>query len=143
MRKFTTAIVVGAASLTLFLAGCSGGDAKPAAGGAAAGAGATTLKMEDIKWDKTALTATKGTALTISLTNAGALDHDFTIEKIDAKATIDGKDAKTDKYAVQAPVKTKGSGKLEITPNATGTFEYFCSVPGHKEAGMKGTLTVN
>jgi plastocyanin len=23
-----------------------------------------------------------------------------------------------------------------------GTYEYYCPVPGHKEAGMKGTLTV-
>jgi len=143
MRKFTTAIVVGAASLTLFLAGCSGGGekeaAKPAEGGSAS---AAALKMEDIKFDKTALSATKGQALTVTITNAGALDHDFTIEKIDAKATLDGKDAKTDKYAVHAALKAKANGKLEITPNAAGTFEYFCTVAGHKEAGMKGTLTV-
>ena len=144
MRKFSTAVAMGAAALTLLIAACGGGEAKPAASGASGGAaaGAATIKMEDIKYDKTALSATKGQALTITLNNAGALDHDFTIEKIDAKATIDGKDAKTDKYAVQAAIKAKGNGKLEITPNAAGTFEYFCTVAGHKEAGMKGTLTV-
>ena len=143
MRKFATAVVVGAASLTLFLGGCSGGGekeaAKPAGGGSAS---AAALKMEDIKFDKNALTATKGQTLTISINNAGALEHDFTIEKIDAKATVDGKDAKSDKYAVYAPIKAKAAGKVELTPNAAGTFEYFCSVAGHKEAGMKGTLTV-
>jgi uncharacterized cupredoxin-like copper-binding protein len=23
-----------------------------------------------------------------------------------------------------------------------GTYEYYCAVPGHKDAGMRGTLTV-
>ena len=98
--------------------------------------------MEDIKFDKTALSAVKGEKLTLNLTNAGALEHDFTIDKIDGKAEFDGKDAKSDKAAVHAVVKAKGSGKLELTPAAAGSYEFYCAVAGHKEAGMKGTLTV-
>lgn len=146
MRKLMTGLVVGTAGLALLVSACGGGDAKPAAAKAdapaAGAASATALKLEDIKFDKTALSATKGQALTINLTNAGALDHDFTIEKIDAKATLDGKDAKDAKYAVHAMMKSMATGKLEITPSAAGTFEFFCTVAGHKEAGMKGTLTV-
>ena len=146
MRRVSTAIVTGSAGLSLLLAACSGGgDAKPAVTNAPAGgaASASTLTMQDIKYDKATLTGAKGKALTISLTNSGALEHDFTIDKIDAKATADGKEAKSDKAAVHAAVKPKGAAKLEITPNAAGTFEYYCTVAGHKEAGMKGTLTVN
>ena len=145
MRKVSTAIVTGSAALSLLLAACSGGgDAKPVATNVpAGGAGAATLTLQDIKYDKTALTATKGQPLTITMTNSGALEHDFTIDKIDAKATLDGKDAKSDKAAVHASVKPKASGKLEITPASAGSFEFYCTVAGHKEAGMKGTLTVN
>ena len=149
MHKITTAFVVGVAGLSLLVSAC-GGDAKPTsakfdapAGGAAAASSAAALSMQDIKYDKATLTGAKGKALTISLTNSGALEHDFTIDKIDAKATADGKEAKSDKAAVHAAVKPKGAAKLEITPNAAGTFEYYCTVAGHKEAGMKGTLTVN
>lgn len=45
-----------------------------------------------------------------------------------------------------------GLGKGEVTPNGTSSFEatldagktytYYCSVPGHRAAGMQGTLTV-
>ncbi|MBI5715993.1 MAG: cupredoxin domain-containing protein, partial [Chloroflexi bacterium] len=34
------------------------------------------------------------------------------------------------------------SGTLEFTPTKAGTYEFFCTVAGHKEAGMKGTLVV-
>ena len=135
------------ASLSLLVTACGGGaeEAKPTSAKAdapAAAAGPVALKMEDIKFDKTALSATKGQALTLNLTNAGALEHDFTIDKIAGKATLDGKDAKTEKYAVHAALKAKGAGKLELTADAAGTYEYYCTVAGHKEAGMKGTLTV-
>ncbi|MGI9147294.1 MAG: plastocyanin/azurin family copper-binding protein, partial [Chloroflexota bacterium] len=30
----------------------------------------------------------------------------------------------------------------EFTFNTPGVFDFFCSIPGHKDAGMKGTLTV-
>jgi len=145
MRKVTTAIVTGSAALSLLLAACSGGgDAKPvAAQKSDAAGGAATLALQDIKYDKTTLTATKGQTLTVTITNGGALEHDFTIDKIDAKATLDGKDAKSDKAAVHAVVKPKASGKLELTPASAGTFDFYCTVAGHKEAGMKGTLTVN
>jgi uncharacterized cupredoxin-like copper-binding protein len=26
---------------------------------------------------------------------------------------------------------------------AAGTYDFYCSLPGHKEAGMTGTLTVS
>jgi uncharacterized cupredoxin-like copper-binding protein len=30
-----------------------------------------------------------------------------------------------------------------FTPLKAGTYELHCSIPGHSEAGMKGTLTIN
>ena len=155
MRRFTTAIGLGMASLTLLLAGCSGGgtpapeataaggEAAPAATSAPEAAAPTSaaLSLEDIKYDMTELTATAGQPLTLTLTNAGALDHDFTIDKIDGTATVDGKDAAADGHDVHAEVKTKTSGEVTLTL-AAGTYEFYCTVAGHKDAGMHGTLTV-
>ncbi len=31
---------------------------------------------------------------------------------------------------------------IEFTPTKPGTYEFFCTVAGHKEAGMVGTLVV-
>ena len=34
------------------------------------------------------------------------------------------------------------SATLEFTPSKPGTYEFWCTVSGHKEAGMNGTLVV-
>lgn len=49
---------------------------------------------------------------------------------------IDGYDVKTQR------IQTGGSSQVEFTADKIGTFEYFCSVDGHREKGMKGVLTV-
>jgi len=33
--------------------------------------------------------------------------------------------------------------KVELTPTRKGIFKFYCSVPGHREAGQEGTLVVN
>ena len=50
--------------------------------------------------------------------------------------------------ALDEPARAEGEvvgegGTSEITVNLTpGTYQYYCSVPGHREGGMVGTLTV-
>jgi uncharacterized cupredoxin-like copper-binding protein len=39
--------------------------------------------------------------------------------------------------------KTITGGQTSVSVDLTpGTYTFFCSVPGHEQAGMKGTLTV-
>jgi uncharacterized cupredoxin-like copper-binding protein len=33
------------------------------------------------------------------------------------------------------------SGKVDLKANKT--YEFYCTIPGHKEAGMRGTITVS
>ena len=64
--------------------------------------------------------------LTITLQNKGVVEHDLTIEGVPGKA-----------YA-----KAGGTGKGVFKITRAGTYTFFCSIPGHKDAGMKGTLVV-
>ncbi len=80
-----------------------------------------------IAFDKTELSAKAG-EVTIDFSNPAALEHNVVIEK-------DGKE-----LAGFEPI-TEGEESLSADLEA-GTYTYFCSVPGHEEAGMKGTLTV-
>jgi uncharacterized cupredoxin-like copper-binding protein len=114
------------------------GDAGAAAGTAAADAGAdaategaetgTALEVlsYDIYFDPTELMITANTDVTVTLPNDGVTLHNFAIDELGIDVDI-------------APGATE-----EVVINApAGTYEYYCNVPGHKQAGMKGTLTVS
>lgn len=93
----------------------------------AAGSG-TSLEVTtvDIDFEPTTLEIAADTDVTVTLTNEGATAHDFSIDDLEI-------------FEVVEPGETK-----EFTINApAGGYEYFCSVPGHKEAGMVGALTVS
>jgi uncharacterized cupredoxin-like copper-binding protein len=95
-------------------------------------AGSTTLK---ISADKTKLAYTKKTLkapkgkVTIVMTNPSFLQHDIAIK-------LNGKVHKS-KLVGQG-----GTTKLTLTLKP-GTYTFYCTVPGHEAAGMKGKLIVS
>jgi plastocyanin len=81
-----------------------------------------------LAYNKKTLTASAG-KVTIDFTNMSPLDHNMTIESSSHKI-------------VGATPTFQGSTKpltLDLKP---GSYKFFCSVPGHRMAGMEGTLTV-
>jgi uncharacterized cupredoxin-like copper-binding protein len=132
MKKVGAFLVLAIAALALVACGSSsdssssttetnGGESQAEQGGAAkeesgsaSGGSSSTLKFEaDPKEFK----------------NPQALTHDVAIEDSSGKEVgateliADGSDTTT----------------VDLKP---GTYTYFCTVPGHREAGMEGTLTV-
>jgi plastocyanin len=81
----------------------------------------------ELAFEQKDVTAKAGEA-TIELANNSEVGHDVTIEQ-------DGKElGKTDIIS-----KSTSSTTIKLKP---GKYTFFCSVPGHREAGMEGTLTV-
>ncbi len=107
---------------------------KPAAVPAAS-QGAVDLKVvaTDLKFTPSTLQAKVGQTIKLLMDNKGVIEHDIALPTI-----------KADKPAASLKVLAKPgqSASLEFTPTAPGTYEYICTIPGHKEAGMKGTLNV-
>jgi plastocyanin len=112
-------------------AAAEGGE-KAGGGGAAAG-GSSTVDFEADPSGELAYTTTEASAkagkATINFNNPQGLTHDVAIED-EAGETV----GKTELI---------GEGETSTTVNLKpGTYTYYCSVPGHREAGMEGTLTV-
>lgn len=48
-----------------------------------------------------------------------------------------------DEFNVRTKLLNAGTSEtVEFVANKKGTFEFYCSVPGHRTAGMKGSLIV-
>ncbi|HEX5591870.1 MAG TPA: plastocyanin/azurin family copper-binding protein [Solirubrobacterales bacterium] len=94
-------------------------------------ASATTLKLAAdpvaLAFDQESLTAKAG-KVTIDFDNPSATPHNVVIEE-------DGKE-----LAGFEPITE--SEESETADLKAGTYTFYCSVPGHREAGMEGTLTV-
>jgi uncharacterized cupredoxin-like copper-binding protein len=92
-----------------------------------------TLALEanaegQLKYNKTALTANAG-KVSIDFTNKSPLGHNMTIESSSGET-------------VGATPTFQGGSKTLSVELKPGTYKFFCSVPGHRMAGMEGTLTV-
>ncbi len=131
------AICALAGSVLLVLAACGAstsggysGTPTPASGGSGSSGGGSTISVTEKEFSITPSTATAPAGkITFEIKNTGAVAHDI---GVDINGTVKA-----------SPLVQPGkSATWSVTIDTPGTYQFFCTVPGHKEAGMKGTLTV-
>jgi plastocyanin len=81
-----------------------------------------------LKYTTTSLTAKAG-KVSIDFTNMAPVGHNMTV------ASASG-------AVVGATPTFQGGSKTLALNLKPGTYKFFCTVPGHRAAGMEGTLTV-
>jgi plastocyanin len=147
MKKASALLVLVLASVALVACGSSSNSTSStttestASSEAAAGSGSTgssgggeTIAIEadpggELAYTTKSLTAKAGN-VTIDFKNPQALMHDVAVE--DSSGKVIGK--------TELVAESSSTASLEnLKP---GTYTFFCTVPGHREAGMEGTLTV-
>jgi plastocyanin len=120
------------ALVTLAIAGLSACGGSSSGGGSSSSEptktatnGAITVDAFDIHFDVGVIKTAAG-PLTVTLVNKGAQEHTFKIEDtaLDLKAN-GGKSA---------------TGTVTL---AKGTYKFECTIPGHAQQGMKGTVEVS
>lgn len=109
--------------------GNKSGESKPSSGGGSE----STLELEADPNGSLAYTPTEATVkagkVTVDFKNPQGLQHDVAIEN-EAGEVV----GKTELIA-----ESSTSITVNLKP---GAYHYYCTVPGHREAGMEGTLTV-
>jgi plastocyanin len=102
--------------------------APPPGGG---GEGSTLQVSADpsgqLKFEQSTLKAAPG-KVTIDFENPSPIDHDVTIAERSKKVG-----------GTKTVAKGKVSAVVDLQP---GSYTFYCSVDGHRQAGMQGTLTV-
>jgi uncharacterized cupredoxin-like copper-binding protein/mono/diheme cytochrome c family protein len=99
--------------------------AQDAAGQAPAPATAQNVTSFDIYFEPKEITIPANTDVPFTLPNDGAAAHNFSIDELDVSVDL-----------------PPGATEETVINASPGTYEYYCNVPGHKEAGMVGTLVV-
>ena len=113
------------------LAGCGGGGGGTSTAARSAGPGEKlALKAgpgSELRYDKKTLQAKAG-KVTIVMANPSDLTHSVAIEGNGVSRT--------------GQVVSPGGTSTVSADLKPGTYTFFCTVPGHRQAGMQGTLTV-
>ena len=138
MRRFLIPLLL---LTSLALAACSGGSSGP---------NEIVVKAEALKFSPATIEVTAGQPVKLTFENADSLDHDLSIMEFpmaNMGATAEpmaGHDMSnmTEEPELHIVAVMGATSSFEFTPTKPGTYEFFCTVAGHKEAGMKGTLVV-
>ena len=88
------------------------------------GEGVVLEAQDPYAWSQTELTVKPGD--TIQVVNAGVAEHDFTV----------------DDWGIQEALSSEPVTIAIPADAAPGEYEFYCSIPGHAQSGMVGTITV-
>jgi plastocyanin len=95
-------------------------------GGGGGGGGPAEFVAVDIAFEQAPEEVPAGT-VPMTLVNQDAIEHTVVIEELGDEKVLEAGPGETDE------------GEVDLEP---GQYTYYCDVPGHREAGMEGTLTV-
>jgi plastocyanin len=113
-----TAAALRTAVLVLLLVGCGSGPT-------------TTLVMTDFAYEPATVVVPGDGSHTLTVVNDSGIFHDLTVEDLPADAA-----------PVHLGLFEDSSAPYRLPALPAGTYTIYCSIDGHREAGMEGTLVV-
>lgn len=121
--------VLALSAFVAIVAACGGSDSGGATYKEPSGPPVATLKIEsgNVFFKPTELDSPKG-IVKLTLKNIESGTHDLVIRGLPGFQLEVSGDGST------------ASGKVDLTKKK---YEFYCTIPGHEEAGMKGTITVS
>jgi uncharacterized cupredoxin-like copper-binding protein len=115
-------VAVGAAVTSILVGRASGG----AASVADAPTATDVVTVADTKFVETEVTMTNGDVLGLFVINRDHAGHSFDIDSL----------------GVHVLLPADSTTAIAVKPAGPGRLEFYCGVPGHREAGMVGTIAV-
>jgi uncharacterized cupredoxin-like copper-binding protein len=85
-----------------------------------------SLATPGLSFDQPTLKARVGETMALRLDNSHTVPHSFDVDELD----------------VHVPVAAGGQSLVLFRPTTAGSYSFYCGVPGHRAAGMVGTLVV-
>lgn len=125
----------------------SGGDETTTTAGG--GQASTELATSIVEYEFTpdTWTVSAGEQVTITITNEGTLKHEWVLmqEGVNITSETDLPESEEELMAdfvnVEEEVEPGETKTLTFEAPTAGTYQVICAIPGHFNAGLKGTLT--
>ncbi len=126
-------------------------------GGTATGPREITVQATEFAFTPKALSMSSQETVRLIFENKGTVLHDFVVADLEAEVIEQEGGSPHHTPGMDTPIAYKQHGgppvihlavepgemaTITFIPHEVGEYEFYCSVPGHKEAGMSGTLTV-
>jgi nitrite reductase (NO-forming) len=84
------------------------------------------VQTEDFKFTQDEIRLTADTDVQFALLNSDILPHSFDVDALD----------------IHIAMAARNTAETTLTMTQPGTYTFYCAIPGHREAGMVGTLIV-
>jgi uncharacterized cupredoxin-like copper-binding protein len=127
-------IFMGLTVLLLTLTGCASSDSGEVQ--------TVTVATTGMAFDSNELKVIKGKPMKLVLQNKDTVEHDWTITTIPHSAKKGGGHAHGVKADVHVHTAVGKTESIQFTPTKDGTYTFYCTVAGHRDAGMEGKLIV-
>lgn len=85
-----------------------------------------TVQNDRLSYVQSEIRVNRGDTIRLTFENTGGR-HDWVLDEFDAATEV---------------IRGGESETIEFTADEAGEFEFYCSVPGHRQAGMWGTFVV-
>ena len=141
MSRTTLRLLLLTLILTFILAACGSGAAQPAS----TEPKTMTVALNEFQFQPSEITVGVGQPVKLVIKNNGTVLHDFVSD--DAMVEVMAEHGAEHDMPGMAPkmhaaIEAGQQSTLEFKATQAGTYTFYCTVPGHKEAGMVGKLIV-
>jgi len=118
------------AALVFVLSACGGGSEQGRIAGRAGGPPTSDARLVEVEssnftFEPERLRAGAGEELALALSSTDS-PHDFAIDGLGRVADVAGDETRTERLRI----------------DDAGTYDFYCTIPGHRSAGMEGTIVI-
>lgn len=140
--KQTFTVVVGLLLIALLLSACGGTSSESPNS-------FTVAATEDFTYSPDTISVTAGQEITLTFNNEGSVEHSLNILNSDEELEHVLEEAHEEEelheeLALEIHEIEPGASETKTftAPTEAGDYIFFCSLPGHADEGLVGTLTV-
>jgi len=105
------------------------------------------IGVRNMRYEPASIEVPAGKTVQLNLRNMDGMEHDMQVDGLMVEMMDDGEMAGDhpgmSAGAVAMHTVANGTASMVFRTQQTGTFEFYCTLPGHKDGGMVGEMKVS